>query len=176
MDAQLEQTVPSFSTRKAWWKMIVSIIVLGGVGFVCSRYPTQHGSSWYHQLNQPFFAPPYWLPFVMWTLVYILMGCAIGIIWHYAAKNPVEQTVKLAKKAIVLFVIHLVFNLIFPILLIGFEAPVVALVDILILIIFIGILIKKFLPINKIASRLLIPYLIWIFYATALNVAIIVLN
>lgn len=166
----------NLSKKNAWWKMLISIFVLGGVSYLCSRYPSQHGGEWYHQLKQPFFAPPYWLPFVMWSLVYILIGCSVGIIWHYAVKSRQSQLVKLAKKGIVLFIIHLIFNLIFPILLIGFHWPIVALIDILILIVFILILIKHFKRINLTAAYLLTPYLIWIIYATALDAAIIILN
>src|SRR5699024_8805546 len=115
-------------------------------------------------------------PFVMWPLVYVLMGCSFGILWHYAVKSRQPQMVKLAQKGIVLFIIHLVFNLVFPVIFIGFHLPVVAFIDILILIAFILTLIWFFKRINRTAAYLLIPYLFWIIYAAALNGAILVLN
>ncbi len=166
----------SFPKTGVWWKMIVSIFILGVVGFIFSRYPTEHGSGWYHQLRQPAFAPPYWLPFVMWTFVYILMGCSVGIIWQYAAKSSDIRILKRAKSGIVLFIVHLIFNLLFPLILIGFQLPLVSLIDILILMVFIVVLIWRFHRISPIASYLLVPYLIWVIYATMLNVSIIVLN
>lgn len=166
----------SLSKKKAWWKMVTATVILGTLAYIFSRYPSQLGEGWYHQLQQPFFAPPYWLPFVMWSIVYILMGCSIGIIWHYAAKSPSPKTVNRAKKGIVLFGIHLLFNLIFPVILIGFHLPIIAFLDILLLIIFIIVLIWHFNPINRSAAYLLLPYLIWIIYASALNLAIIILN
>lgn len=159
-----------------WWKMIVSIFILGAVGFLFSKYPAEQGGGWYHQLRQPPFAPPYWLPFVMWTLVYILMGCSVGMIWHHAAKNPDSRIIKLAKAGIALFIIHLIFNLLYPLILIGYHLPLVSLIDILLLIVFIIVLILRFYRISQIASFLLIPYLFWIIYATLLNISIIVLN
>lgn len=162
--------------KGVWWKMVVSIFILGVVGFLFSRYPAQHGGGWYHQLRQPAFAPPYWLPFVMWTLVYILMGCSIGMVWHYALKSSNSRAIKISRQGIILFIIHLVFNLSFPIILIGFHLPVISLIDIIVLVLFILILIRIFYRINRVASFLLIPYLLWIIYAAMLNVAILVLN
>ncbi len=162
--------------KEALGKMLLSTIILAGLAFLCSHYPAETGGGWYHQLKQPVFAPPYWLPFAMWTLVYILMGCSAGILWHNAAQNKDTQLASRAKKGLVLFAIHLIFNLIFPVILIGFHKPVIGMIDLLILLGFIGYMIRYFQPINRLAARLLIPYFIWIVYAGALNAAIIVLN
>src|SRR5690625_7412893 len=63
------------SSRKEIRRKIISaIIILGLLAAIFSRFPAQSGSGWYHQLHQPFFAPPYWLPFVMWTMFYIFFG------------------------------------------------------------------------------------------------------
>lgn len=167
--------IPS-TRREVWGKIILAVLILGSVAAVCSRFPTQHGSGWYHQLQQPLFAPPYWLPFVMWSLVYVLIGWSLGLIWHVAVKSRDPAVKKRAKKGVILFLIHLVFNLIFPVILIGMQRPVVALADITILIVWIIILIGYFRPINRTASLLLVPYLVWILYAASLNLAIIILN
>ena len=170
-----EQYIPS-SKKEVYGKIIISVVVLGVVAAFCSRYPAQTGSGWYHQLRQPSFAPPYWLPFVMWTVVYILMGWSFGLIWHIARKSSQPGVRQKARKGILLFVVHLVFNLIFPVLLIGMQRPRVALADMTILIVLIVILIPRFYPLSRTASCLLIPYLLWILYAAALNVSIVVLN
>src|SRR5699024_3675399 len=176
MGIRVIQQHGSHSRKDIWWKMIVSIAILGLLGFIFSRYPAENGDGWYHQLELPYFAPPYWLPFVMWTLVYILMGCSVGIIWQYAAKSENTQLKSRAKKGLLFFGIHLLFNLFFPIILIGFHKPIIGLIDIVILLVFIVFLIRFFRPINRVASNLLIPYFLWILYATMLTVAIIVLN
>lgn len=164
------------SKNDTWWKILISIFVLGIAGFLFSRYPTAHGGGWYHQLKQPDFAPPYWLPFVMWSVVYILMGSSVGIIWHHAVNKSNPLIVKSSRKGIFLFIIHLIFNLIFPLILIGYHLPVISLIDISILVLLIIALIWKFHPISKTAAWLLMPYLVWIIYATLLNAAILVLN
>ena len=176
MGIRVIQQHGSHSRKDIWWKMIVSIAILGLLGFIFSRYPAENGDGWYHQLELPYFAPPYWLPFVMWTLVYILMGCSVGIVWHHAVKSTGVRTLKLAKTRLVLFSIHLVFNLLFPLFLIGFHLPVISLIDIVILLLFIAVLIRYFYRIHPTASYLLLPYFFWILYATILNISIIVLN
>src|SRR5699024_10398093 len=123
----------SYSTKGLWWKIVLSIVVLSSIAAVCSRFPAEHGSGWYHQLEQPFFAPAYWMPFVMWTLVYILMGAAVGLLWQQHVKSKDQAVAKRAKKGLQLFGVHLIFNLICPIILIGFRMPVVAFIDMLIL-------------------------------------------
>jgi len=167
--------IPS-NRKEVLGKIILSVLILGTVAALCSRFPAQFGSGWYHQLRQPPFAPPYWLPFVMWTLVYILMGWSFGLIWHVAGKSKDPMVRKKARTGIFLFGVHLLFNLIFPIILIGLQRPRIAFVDMLILIVLIGILIRYFYPLNRTAAYLLIPYLLWILYAAALNLSIIILN
>src|SRR5690625_5237940 len=88
------------SSRKEIRRKIISaIIIIGLLAAIFSRFPAQSGSGWYHQLRQPFFAPPYWLPFVMWTLVYILMGSSLGLIWHIAQKSTNAIIRKKAKRS-----------------------------------------------------------------------------
>lgn len=166
----------SLSKKGVWWKILISLLVLIAIGYIFSHYPAQYGGGWYQHLKQPFFAPAHWVPFVMWALVYVFMSCSFGIIWHYAVKSHQPRMANLAQKGMVLFAVHLLFNLIFPVILIGFHLPVVAFIDILILIIYVITLIWFFKRINRIAACLLIPYLLWILYAAALNAAIIVLN
>ncbi len=164
------------SKQGLWWKILISIVVLTTVAVVCSRFPAEYGSGWYHQLKQPFFAPAYWMPFVLWTVVYILMGWTVGLLWQQNLKttNPIDAI--RAKNGLKLFGVHLIFNLSCPIILIGFQMPVLAFIDMLILLALIGVMIYRFSRFNRLASRLMIPYLIWIVYAAALNLAIIVLN
>ena len=178
MEIQLQAGEDKIVTSKndVWKKIIITILLIAAVGSALSRFPSNDGIGWYHSLKQPFFAPAYWMPFVIWPIVYILMGSAAGIIWHIHSKTHNAIVKKKAKISLWIFAVHLVFNLLCPILLISLEAPKIALIDILILNIFIAILIFQFKKINQTASRLLIPYFIWIIYATALNIAIVALN
>lgn len=176
MQSSVQVSGKDFSKGKLWLRILISIGFLGGLAWLVSLFPAETGSSWYHDLKQPAFAPPYWLPFVMWTLVYVLLGTALGILWNQAETAKDQNLILKTVKGIFFFGIHLLFNLIFPIILIGLEMPVLSLIDILILIALIVALIFYLHPVNKTASLLLVPYLIWIIYAASLNVAILVLN
>lgn len=165
-----------FSREGIWRKIFISVTVLGLVSMLFSRFPAKSGDGWYHSLNQPTFAPAYWMPFVMWTLVYILIGISFAIVWDKFEKAPTVAEKDIARTGILLFGAHMVFNWINPLLLIGLHWPKLALIDMLILIGFIIALIFHFRKIDKVATQMLIPYFIWILYAASLLVAIIVLN
>lgn len=171
---ELKQSV--FSRKDIWKKIFISVSVLGLVSMLFSRFPAKSGDGWYHSLNQPAFAPAYWMPFVMWTLVYILIGISFAIVWDNFEKATTASDKDLARSGMLLFGAHMIFNWINPLLLIGLQWPKLALADMVILIGFIIALIFHFRKINKLATQLLIPYFIWILYAASLLVAIIVLN
>lgn len=126
--------------------------------------------TWYASLVKPSFSPPNYLFGPVWTLLYLLMGIALYRVWSKGTENPP------VKSAVTLFIIHLIFNLLWSILFFGLHNPALALFDIIILFIFIIVLIKKFYAPDRLAAYLLIPYLLWVAFATALNFEIWRLN
>lgn len=159
-----------------WWKIVISAVILTTLGLFFGRYCVAQNLDWYTNLRMPFFAPAAWLPKVLWIVVYILMGGSLGIIWHINAVKQYPIIKKFSKVSIIIFLIHLVFNYAYPTLLFGMGKPVLALINILILIAFVIVLIRRFFRLDRVAAFLLTPYLIWLVYATALNIAVIVLN
>lgn len=157
-------------------RVLISILIFGCIGILSSRLAMINHENWYSTLNQPFFAPPRWLPWMLWSIVYILMGGAFGIIWQIKAINRYPIITKFARRGMVIFIIHFLFVFIYPTLLFGLHHPVFALVDLIIILIFIVILIRHFYRLDRLSSFLLIPYFIWCLYAAALNISIIVLN
>lgn len=159
-----------------WWRILVAIIVIGGLGVLSSRLCMGEHQVWYHALNQPFFMPPTWLPWMMWTIVYILIGGSIGIIWQLSVVGRYPIIIKLAKRGLIIFFIHFIFVFIYPTLLFGFHQMVLALIDLCIILIFVVGLIRFFFRLDRVAAFLLVPYFIWASYAAALNIALIILN
>ena len=157
-------------------RVMLSILVLGGLGVLSSRLAMTGHEDWYRTLNQPFFAPPRWLPWILWIVVYVLMGGAFGIIWQIKAINRYPIITKFARRGIIIFIIHFLFVFIYPTLLFGMRHPGIALADLIIILAFIVILIRHFYRLDRLASFLLIPYFIWCLYAAALNISIIILN
>ncbi|MGB9911309.1 MAG: TspO/MBR family protein [Microgenomates group bacterium] len=125
-------------------------------------------SSWYQFLNKPFFSPPNWLFGPVWTTLYILMGIASFLIWQ--SENP--QKMKILK----IYFIHLFLNSLWSIFFFGLRNPFLAFLEILVLWGIILYLTVNFYKIRKIAGILLLPYLLWVSFASVLNLAVAILN
>jgi tryptophan-rich sensory protein len=126
-------------------------------------------STWYKTLNRPSFTPPNYVFGPVWTILYFLIGVSI---WYvYQAKSEFSKI-----KAYVFFGLQLFANMIWSILFFAMQNPKLALVDILILWILILMTMNNFYLHSKKGAICLIPYLLWVTYAVALNAAFVVLN
>lgn len=145
-----------------------------GAAFTLEAIPT-----WYESLAKPSFAPPNWLFGPAWTLLYFLMAIAFYLVWvkldHKRAKKPKvkNQNIQIALN---LFLAQLLLNFIWSPVFFGAKSPELALVIIVVLWAMILATIKAFFPLSKAAAYLLIPYLLWVSFASVLNAAIAWLN
>lgn len=144
-----------------------SCLVLGGLSGIAT---TSAINGWYSTIIKPSFNPPNWIFGPAWTLLYILMGISFALIWN-AGKN---KDVK--KNAINIFLFQLILNLIWSFLFFTLQNPTIAFIEIIILVIAIMVTIRNFFSINKMAAYLLVPYLLWVLFATVLNGSIWYLN
>lgn len=127
-------------------------------------------SNWYEYLRKPFFTPPNWVFGPAWTALYILMGVAVFLVWQ---KGPANRYVKIA---LVLFAIQLVLNALWTPLFFRLHMIGVALVEIIILWIFVLATTVSFYNVSKLACVLFCPYLAWLSFAVVLNGSIWWLN
>lgn len=151
-------------------QLILSIGICLGAGFVGSLFTTSAIPTWYVFLNKPFFAPPNWIFAPVWTVLYILMGISLYLVVISNTKHVIRR------KAITIFTIQLGLNAIWSIIFFGLRNPLLALVDIIALWIPIIVTIRYFYSINKFAGWLLLPYLLWVSFASILNLMIVLLN
>ena len=152
-------------------KITISVSVCVLVGFL-SGFATQSSvKTWFLTIEKPFFNPPSWLFAPVWTLLYIMMGIAFGLIWSSDFKDK-----KMVKSAMIIFGIQLALNALWSILFFGFCNPLLAFIEIILLWLFILETIKVFKPIDGLASKLLYPYLAWVSFAAILNGSIWWLN
>jgi tryptophan-rich sensory protein len=151
-------------------KLIASIVGCELVGIAGTPFTLAAIPSWYSTLNKPSFAPPNWLFGPAWTLLYLLMGTAFYLIWKQGFK---KKGVKTASK---FFLAQLALNFIWSPVFFGLRSPQLGLITIITLWFFIALTMKKFYPLSRPAFYLLIPYLLWVSFATLLNAAIVVLN
>ena len=121
---------------------------------------------WYSQIILPSFNPPSWVFAPVWTTLYVLMSVAAWRIW-----------IKFYDKKILnIYFIHWFFNFNWSIIFFGFHLIGLALLDLVIILIFIVVLMKLYLTKDKISFYLMTPYLLWSSYALVLNFTIFIKN
>jgi len=145
-------------------RLIASLVLPQLAGVVGSLFTFSSVSTWYVGLIKPALNPPSWIFGPVWITLYLLMGISVYLIWQKDSK------------ATTLFWIHLFFNASWSVIFFGLQNPGLALINILVILVFIIALIIKFWKIDKRASYLLVPYLLWVSFATYLNYSIWILN
>jgi len=155
--------------KKSILPLLISILIVFSFGFIGSFFTTSSITNWYAFINKPLFSPPNWIFGPVWTLLYILMGVSAFLIWQ---KRDNLKT----KPALIFYGIQLILNALWSIIFFGMHNPGLALLEIVILWLFILITLIKFYKINKTAGLLFIPYLAWVSFASILNYAIWMLN
>jgi translocator protein len=151
-------------------KLIAFIVISQLAGVVGSLFTFSAIPTWYAALKKPSFSPPNWIFGPVWITLYTLMGIAAYFVWQARDIN------KLAKPAIIIFLIHLALNALWSILFFGLKNPSLAFLEIIVLWLFIVVLVVLFYKIDKTAGYLLIPYLAWVSFAAFLNFSIWRLN
>jgi tryptophan-rich sensory protein len=140
------------------------------IGFFASIATQSSVTTWYTTIEKPSFTPPNWIFAPVWTLLYVMMGISAGIVWSRGLHHIWVKT------ALYHFVFQLLFNALWSIVFFSLREILWGLLVIITLLILIGLTIKWFKVVNKTAAYLLIPYLLWVIFATALNFEIWRLN
>ena len=151
-------------------RLIISIVVCQLAGFIGSLFTTPAIPTWYASLNKPSFTPPNWLFSPVWISLYFLMGISLFIVWHVGFK---EKNVKIA---IAIFAIQLILNSLWSVVFFGSKSTLGGFIVIIFLWIAILATIISFFKISKAAGILLIPYILWVSYASFLNFFLFWLN
>jgi benzodiazapine receptor len=152
-------------------RIIIAVIVCLAVGYSSSQVTRTGVETWYPTIVKPFFNPPNWIFAPVWTLLFVLMGIAAGLVW-----DKIKEQNEAVKKALGFFLIQLVLNAIWSYLFFGLKNPMLALIEIALLWLMIYETYLKFIKINKIGGYLLVPYLAWVAFAGILNASIWWLN
>ncbi len=145
-------------------RIIYSLLpIVGGslVGLIISGYMN------YGDMVKPPLSPPSYIFPIVWTILYILMGVS-----YFIATKDKENDKDLNQ----IYLLQLFVNLFWPIIFFVLKMYFTAFFWIILLIILVIIMIKELLKNNKISGCLQIPYLIWLLFATYLNIGIFLLN
>lgn len=148
----------------------ICIFICLVIGFLSSMATQSSVNTWYVTLNKPCFNPPNWLFAPVWTVLYILMGISAGWVWSKGVYHKWVQT------ALYHFGFQLLLNALWSIAFFGLRNPFLGLLIILALIVMLSLTIRWFYVVSKVAALLLVPYLLWVCFAAALNFKIWELN
>lgn len=154
---------------KNFFRLIISVIICQSAGIIGSFFTVSSLGGWYQTINKPSFNPPGYIFGPVWIALYLLMGISLYLVWSKKGTADI-------KIPLIIFFAQLFFNTIWSILFFGLESPVLALIDIIILLILIIMTIISFYKVSKPAALLMIPYLFWVSFATVLNYFIVKLN
>ncbi len=152
------------------WKLIIAILICEAIGFTSGLIGSAAMNSWFDKLQKPSWNPPAYLFAPVWTLLYALMGIAIWLIW----KNETPEANK--RSAYFAFALQLFLNFWWSIIFFKLQSPFFALIEILLMLLAILLTIFHFSKISKTAGWLLVPYVLWVSFASVLNYTIWSLN
>ena len=153
---------------KKIFSLIGFILICETVGIVGGFATYSSLGSWYADLQKPALTPPNWLFGPVWTTLYALMGIAAWRVYQSTSEDK--------KRALTIFFIHLFINFIWSFLFFGLKSTLLGFAGILVLIVAIIFTMLKFFKISKLAFALMIPYLLWVSFATYISGALYFLN
>jgi translocator protein len=148
-------------------RLTLCIVVCLGAGWLGSLLTRPALTTWYEGLSKPNWTPPNWLFAPVWTILYVTMGVAAWLVWRRGSLTTVPMQ---------LFLLQLLLNVAWSAVFFRFRSPGWAFLEIVALwcaILFTAIAFGRAAPV---AGWLMIPYLVWVSYAAALNFAIWRLN
>ena len=154
------------------YKQIIGLVGWLVVTFVAAAIggaASVNAGSFYTQLVLPEWAPPAWIFGPVWTVLYVAMGIAAWLIWRADGFRAVRG-------ALTLFLAQLALNALWSWLFFGWHHGALAFADILLLWVLIIATLIAFWRVRALAGWLLVPYLLWVSFASALNYAVWQLN
>jgi tryptophan-rich sensory protein len=162
----------SLADRKPGLTLAVAVIACVVVGAAGSIFTAAGLETWYGTLKRPGLAPPNWVFGPVWTTLFVLMGIAVWLVWRQAAAPNASA----ARIAIGVFVVHFAVNIGWSAAFFGAQSVSLGLLVILVLWLAIVATMAMFARVDRRAAALLVPYLLWVTFATYLNYGFWTLN
>ena len=154
--------------KKIDWKVLtVCLVVVYLVAFIGSLFTSGNTNSPWYLENKPSFTPPNFVFPIVWPILYFLIALSLYLSWIKAKKNE-------KKKIAIIFGINLVANALWSYLFFGIQNPLLAVISIIIILVSIIAMVFVAGKIDKKAGWILVPYLLWVSFATTLNLAFVI--
>lgn len=151
-------------------KFIISIIIPFIAAAIGSFFTAPAVQTWYVTLQKPWFSPPNWVFAPAWTILYLLMGISLYLVW---AKGWNKKAVRIG---MTVFFIQLALNALWSVIFFGLQEPFYAFVEIIFLWFSIYLTMLLFSNVSRKAAYFLVPYILWVSFAVVLNYFIFILN
>jgi translocator protein len=172
------KTQPPVSYRKDILRLGISIAIPLMAGVIGSIFTSESVSTWYQTIEKPSFSPPNWLFGPVWTTLYVMMGVSLFLVWRATTSTSTFLKERRREKiaALIAFGSQLILNVLWSFIFFGLRSPQLAFAEIIILLISIVVTLVIFYKISRIAAVLMIPYAVWVAFASFLNLQIWLLN
>jgi translocator protein len=155
--------------RESWVSLVPFVVVCFTAAGIGSLFTSNSVNTWYTQLRKPEWTPPNWIFGPAWTTLYLMMAISAWLVWRSSDSYS-------ARFALALFAIQLVLNTMWSIVFFGLHEVGPAFGEILLLWMMIIATAVAFLPFSLLAAWLLIPYIVWVAFASYLNFRIWQMN
>jgi tryptophan-rich sensory protein len=152
--------------KNKFFSLLIIVLITFIAPMIGSYATTSFKEPWYSEIILPTFNPPSWIFAPVWTTLYLLMAVAIWRIWLTSFNTKILK----------IYFVHLIFNSTWSIVFFGLHQIGFALINLIVILLFIVILMKIYFKINKISFYLMVPYFLWSSYALILNSTIFLLN
>lgn len=174
-------------------KLIASVAICQAAGLIGAFFTTPAVNGWYQTLNKPSFTPPGSLIGAVWTVLFLLIGIALHLVWLRNFKVRLSLSDRLEKtwnpwskklfsgrwreeNVVLVFAVQLALNILWSICFFALQYPGLAFFELLMLWVAIMYTIVNFYRVSKLAGYLLIPYILWVTFAGFLNYRIWMMN
>jgi len=170
-------------------KLLASIIICELAGVVGSVFTSPEIEAWYKNLKKPAFNPPNWVFGPAWIIIFILMGISLYLVWQKKFEpkiisaqtyNPLSQKFLSGSwrrlNIVLIFVTQLVLNILWSVLFFGAHSVAAGFFELLMLWFAIVFTMVNFHRVSKVATWILLPYILWVSFAGILNFYIWILN
>ena len=146
-------------------KLAASLVVCFLAAAVGSVFTMPAIPTWYATLAKPGFAPPNWIFGPVWTVLYVLMALSLYLVWMEYDRAKYKKR-DIIGPALWMFGVQLVLNAVWSFLFFGLRSPFYGLIGIILVWLAIVMTMIKFWKISKASVWLLVPYILWVSFAT----------
>jgi len=151
-------------------RLALSLLLCLGVGMLASLVTRPEISTWYAALVKPSWTPPSLAFPIVWSVLYVLMAVSLWRLWDLESRSAARG------KAILWFLVQLALNALWSPVFFGWHNTKAALAIIVGLLIAIALTMLEASRVERLAAWLLAPYLVWVAYATTINIGVVAMN